>query len=283
MKIIYNYVCTIVFLFLFAINANAQNVPSCCSMAATVEFAMLGNDAAFANSHVAPLPFHYIAAKGTMISFKTADGKDANAFEVKADKPTNNYLFVFHEYWGLNDYIKQEAEKLQYELTNVNVIALDLYDGKVAATPDSAGKIMAAAKEDRIRTIIHAAITYAGSKAKIQTIGWCYGGGWSLQASIMAGKQGVGCVMYYGMPEKDVEKIKSLQAPVLGLFALQDKWITVDKVEQFKKDMKANKKEITVRMFDADHAFANPSNPKYNTDLAIQAHQLAVEFLKAHL
>jgi len=252
-------------------------------MTSTAQFAMLGDNAAFAASHPDPLPFHYISPNGKMITFRTSDGKDANAFEVKSASPTNNYLFVFQEFWGLNDYIKQEAERFQKEVGNVNVLALDLYDGKVSDNRDTAAKYMSDAKEDRIRAIIKGAIDYAGSKARIQTIGWCFGGGWSLQASIMAGKQGVGCVMYYGMPEKDVTKIKSLNAPVLGLFASQDKWITKEKVDQFEKDMKANGKQITVKSYEADHAFANPSNPKHNKAATEDANKLAVAFLKKHL
>ncbi|MEO5571229.1 MAG: dienelactone hydrolase family protein, partial [Bacteroidia bacterium] len=205
------------------------------------------------------------------------------AFEVKADKPTNNYLFVIHEWWGLNDYIKQEAEKLQNILMNVNVIAIDLYEGKVATTPEDAQKYMGETKEERIRSIIGGVIDYAGKDAKIQTIGWCFGGGWSLQASLMADKQAAGCVMYYGMPEKDQAKLKAFDAPVLGIFASKDKWITPEVVSGFVKDMKQLNKFLAVKTYEADHAFANPSNPNYDKESAEAAHILAVEFLKKHL
>ena len=267
----------------FAFTAKAQNKMSCCAMPSSAQFAMLSKDVSFVASHTAPLPFRFIPSKGKMITLKARDGKAASAFEVRADKPTDNYLLVIHEWWGLNDYIKQEAEKLQGELGNVNVLALDLYDGRVATNPDSAAKIMGGAKEERIRAIIGGAIDYAGKAAKIQTIGWCFGGGWSLQASLMAGRQGIGCVMYYGMPEKDMAKLKTLNAPVLGLFASKDEWITPTMVNQFEKDMKAAGKEITVKSFDADHAFANPSNPHYVKAAGDEAHEMAVAFLKKHL
>lgn len=272
------FACCITGLQLFA-----QTQHSCCSMPATQEFAMLGKDKSFGASHLAPLPFTYESPKGKMITLACEDKKDAGAFEIRSEKPTKNYLLVFQEWWGLNDYIKQEAEKLQNELGDVTVIALDLYDGNVATTPEEAGKYMGEAKEERIRAIIKAAIDYAGKDAKIQTLGWCFGGGWSLQASIMLGKQGTGCVMYYGMLEKDVQKLKNLSAPVLGLFAGQDNWITKEIVDAFEKIMKDNKKEITVQEFDAQHAFANPSNPKYDKASAEVAHKMALAFLKKHL
>jgi carboxymethylenebutenolidase len=275
--------CIVMMMSLFVFAAKAQSKMSCCAMPSSVEFAMLSKDASFVASHADPLPFRFIPAKGKMVTIKTRDGKESSAFEVRADKATNNYLLVIHEWWGLNDYIKQEAEKLQGELGNVNVIALDLYDGRVAMTADSAAKIMGEAKEERIRAIIGGAIDYAGKDAKIQTIGWCFGGGWSLQASLIAGKQGTGCVMYYGMPEKDAAKLKTLNAPVLGLFASKDEWITPAVVSQFEKDMKTAGKEITVKSFAADHGFANPSNPHYDKAAGDEAHGLAVGFLKKHL
>ena len=276
-------VASSVLFFLATTLSIAQTKHSCCSIPSTQEFAMLGKDKSFAASHLSPLPFEYVSEKGKTITLKTTDGKDANAFMVAAEKPTENYLFVIHEWWGLNDYIKQESEKIQNELGNVNVIALDLYDGRVATNADDASSYMSETKDERIQTIIKAAIAFAGSKAKIQSIGWCFGGGWSLQTSIMAGKQGVGCVMYYGMPETQNEKIKSLNAPVLGLFASKDAWINAKLVKQFEKDMKANGKTLTVKTFEADHAFANPSNPHFDKVAAAAAHKLAIAFLKAHL
>src|SRR5689334_16503579 len=92
-------VCFIALIFLY-INTIAQH--SCCSLTATSEFAMLSNNPTFTSSHAAPLPYNFVAEKGKMITVKVPGGKEASVFEVKADKPTNNYLFVFHEWWGLN-------------------------------------------------------------------------------------------------------------------------------------------------------------------------------------
>ena len=101
---------------------------------------------------------------------------------------------MIQEWWGLNDYIKRESDNISTELGNVNVLALDLYDGMVAATPDSAMKLVQAVKTERLENIIKGALGYAGPKAKIYTIGWCFGGMWSLQTALLAGKQAVGCV-----------------------------------------------------------------------------------------
>lgn len=260
--------------------ANSQT-KSCCTMTATNEFAMLGKDEAFKNAHATPDPISFSATTGTEISFPTPDNKQGKGFQVKSSSNSNKFLFIFHEWWGLNDHIRNETEKIASELKDVNVIAIDLYDGQVAANADDAGKMMQAVKQERAISIINGAIQYAGPKAEIQTIGWCFGGGWSLQATILAGKQSKGCVIYYGMPEKDSGKLKSIESPVLGIFASKDGWINKPIVDEFEKQMKELKKTLTVKWYDADHAFANPSNPsKYDRAAADDAYKLSMEFIR---
>lgn len=246
----------------------------------TQQFAMLASDKKFVKAHPNPLPFRFQSSIGKAITYPCADGKAADAYELKAKKTTNNYLLVVHEWYGLNDFIKQEAEKLYNDLGNVNVIAIDLYDGNVATNSADAGKYMAAVKDDRARAIIRGAITYAGPKAHIATIGWCFGGGWSLQSALLAGKQTVGCVMYYGMPEQDVEKLKTLNADVLGIFGNQDKWINPKVVATFADNMKKAGKTLILYQYDANHGFANPSNPAYNSDATKDAYTHTIAFLK---
>src|SRR5581483_3521874 len=189
-----------------SICALCQNKMACCKESATHQFAMLASNKTFVMYHANPKPYQFQTTIGKAITYKAADGTDANAFEFKAKKPTNNWLLVVHEWWGLNDYVKHESEKLYNDLGNVNVLDLDLYDGKIATTREDAGQLMQTVKEDRAEAIIKGAIAYVGPKAHIATIGWCFGCGWSLQTSLMAGKQDVACVMYYGMPEQDINK-----------------------------------------------------------------------------
>lgn len=266
------------------ISINSFSQKSCCSKSGSTEtFAMLTHDKKFINAHLEPLPFVLENQIGTDISFKTADGKEGYCYEIKAEKVTANYVFVIHEWWGLNDYIKQESEKIAKTLGNVNVIAIDLYDKKVATNRDSAGKYMQSVKSERAEAIIKGALSYIGSKANIATIGWCFGGGWSMQASLLAGKQSKACVMYYGMPEEKMEKIKTLNAPVFFVWPTQDQWINKDMVAKFEGNMKAAKKSLEVKSYNADHAFANPSNPKYSKEFADEAFKYATDFIKKNL
>lgn len=253
---------------------------ACCYPTATQRFAMLASDKKFVMMHPNPKPFRFQSSIGKPITYVTPDGTTAAAYEWKAKTPTKNYVLVIHEYFGLNDYVKKESEKLYTELGDVNIIALDLYDGKVTADRTEAAKLMQAVKEERATAIIKGAIAYAGPKARIATIGWCFGGGWSLQSSILAGKQAIACVMYYGMPEQNIDKLKTLNCDVLGNFGNKDQWINTKVVSTFEANMKTAGKKLTAYEYDADHAFANPSGPNFASTSAMLANARTLAFLK---
>lgn len=213
-----------------------------------------------------------------MVEFAVAGSANGHGFLVKADKQTDQYLLVFQEWWGLNDYVKNETIKWAEEL-GVNALAVDLYDGKVATTAEEAGKLMQANDPKRSTALIQGAMIYAGPEADFRTIGWCFGGGWSLQAAILGSDRIRACVMYYGMPETDVEKLSTLDTDVLFIHPKKDQWINDQVVGDFEKNMKTANKNLVVKQYDADHAFANPSSPKYNEAEA----KAAREVVKAYL
>ncbi len=247
------------------------------------DFSQLGNDKEFKEAHEVPKEANGKALRGEMIDFPTTDElAKGKAYFAKATESTDSYLLMIHEWWGLNDHIKQEADRYQEEL-GVNVLALDLYDGNIATTREDASAFMKKAKPERCKAIINGALAYAGDEAKVGTVGWCFGGGWSLNSSILAGTKSVACVIYYGMPEMDAKKLAPLQAEVLGLFAEKDKWITPKVANDFEAVMKALGKEVSIHQFDADHAFANPSSERYDNPAALAADKLAFDFLSAKL
>ena len=237
----------------------------------------------FAALHPVPKTFVLENPLGSTIQFPSTDGKDAQGYFIPAKKKSNKWLFVIQEWWGLNDYIKKEAENYYTDLDNVNVLAIDMYDGKVATTRDSATVYMRSATATRLENIVKAAMSYAGTDAKIYTVGWCFGGGWSLQSTILAGKQAAGCVMYYGRPENNVERLKTINCDVIGFFGTLDKGITMETVDAFEKNMKDAGKNISIYKYEAGHGFANPSNPVYNKEAKEDAHTKAIAFLKSKM
>ncbi|MFY7965105.1 MAG: dienelactone hydrolase family protein [Chitinophagaceae bacterium] len=237
----------------------------------------------FAALHPKPLNYKLENQKGKVIEFTAANGSTAKGYFIKSRNKSDKWLFVIQEWWGLNDHIKREADKFYGDLDNVNVLAIDMYDGKIATTPDSAMLYMSSAKKERLETIVNAAIAYAGKKAEIYTVGWCFGGGWSLQSTILAGKQAKGCVMYYGRPETDIARLKTINCDVIGFFGNQDKGISQEVVNNFENNMKTAGIKLNLYRFEAGHGFANPSNPSFNKEYTEKAYQLAIAFLKARM
>ncbi len=262
----------------------AQDDITLCHTPVVEKFALMASNKAFNSQHQAPSAYKHVSeAGGEMIAYDCPDGKKANAYLIQSDKNTKNWIFVFQEWWGLNDNIKKWSEDLYRELGNVNVLAIDMYDGKLATDAETAGKYMQAFKQQRGDAIINGALEYVGQDAKIGTLGWCFGGGLSLQAALLAGKQAEACVMFYGMPEDNVERLKKLNSDVLNIWGTKDQWINKDVMDKFKANMKAAGKKLTVYSYDADHAFANPSNPIYDEEAYKDSKAKTIAYFKARM
>lgn len=276
-----NYPLFLLTLLVFQNYSKAQT--TCCSSSSAHQSLInLAEKISFKNAHAEPIMCNPMNLKGTMITFPTNDGKSGRAYHVASDKASNKALFLFHEWWGLNAYIQQEADRFSKELPDMHIYAVDLYDSAIATTREEAAKLMTSLKQERAENIIRGLLNHVGKAMRIATLGWCLGGGWSLQASIIAERQSRACVMYYGMPEKNINRLQQLTAPVLFIAAEKDAWITQDIVMNFAQTMSDLKKNISVINYAAEHAFANPSNPNYDKEKASDALRQAVDFIKMH-
>lgn len=275
---------TLLLFCLMALSAFAQN-DVVCHTASTEKFALFASNKSFNAEHPLPRDYTHVSqADGKMITIKT-NGADANAYLLKAKEASDNWIFVFQEWWGLNDNIKRHAEELYNDLGNVNVLALDMYDGKLATDRESAGKYMQDFKQERGDAIVRGALAFAGPKAKVGTVGWCFGGGQSLLAALTTGQQAKACVMYYGFPVEDVAVLKKLNCDVLNIWPTQDQWINKAVMDKFEANMKSAGKKLTIKSYDANHGFANPSNPmgNYNEAAAKDAYANTISFFKERL
>ncbi len=268
--------------FLFPVESEIENSPfdsiTLCH-SPNDDMAQFVNAPGFASFHPSPIAIKF-DAKGEMVSFPTSDGTDGKGYLLKASSPSDQWLFVFQEWWGLNDHIKQQAEVFYNDLNGkVNVIALDMYDGQVTSNRQEAGQIMQSVKEPRLEEIVKGAMKLAGPTAKIANVGWCFGGSWSLKSALLVGHQNIGSVMYYGMPVRDAEKLKTLNSDVLGLFATEE-YISKTVIEEFAASMTSAGKKLTYKIFPAVHGFSNPSNPKYDPEASKEAYEMAITYLK---
>jgi carboxymethylenebutenolidase len=272
------------FVFCLAALAAAAQPDVVCHTPAHEKFAVMATSKDFQMAHAGPrLYTHLSQAGGKMIRFKTPDGGEANAYLLQANPKTDNWIFVFQEWWGLNDNIRREAEEIFKSMGNVNVLALDMYDGRLATDAQTAARYMGEFKQERGNAIVQGALAFAGPNARVGTVGWCFGGGQALQAALTAGRQAAACVMYYGMPEENVERLKTLQTDVLNIWPTEDKWINKEVMDRFEKNMAAAGKKLTIESYQADHAFANPSNPRFNQAAAADAYKKTIEYFKARL
>jgi carboxymethylenebutenolidase len=118
---------------------------------------------------------------------------------------------------------------------------------------------------------------------RIGTIGYCFGGGWSLQTALNDNEKIKACVMYYGFPEQNLDRLDALKAPLLGFFGTQDPRINPKVVGKFKSDLNTEHKEFYIFSYDAPHAFANPSNPHFNKQATEDSWKKTIAFFKRHL
>jgi carboxymethylenebutenolidase len=227
------------------------------------------------------------AADGKPVSYKSGDETVQGILYTPAGKGPFPALIVIHEWWGLNDWVKDQASKLADQ--GYVTLAVDLYRGKVATTPDMAHEIMRGVPEDRVKRDLHAAFQFLASqsnvrKNRIGSIGWCMGGGYSLDVALQEPTLAAD-VINYGHLATDVEALKKINAPILGLFGAQDHGITPDDVKKFGATLDQLGKKIDVNIYpDAGHGFENPNNKDgYRAADAEDAWQRTVDFLGSAL
>lgn len=196
-------------------------------------------------------------------------------------------VLVIHEWWGLNDNIKAMTRRLAGE--GYIALAVDLYGGNVAQAPDEAQKLMAElmADTDAVRDNLRQAYEYLERYAfspTIGSIGWCLGGGWSLQTALMLPDALDAMVMYYGRVETDPELLEPLAMPMLGFFGALDQSVPVGDAQSFRNALAQLGKDAEIHIYsDVDHAFANPSGGNYQAEAAEDAWKRTLEFLDAAL
>lgn len=227
------------------------------------------------------------AAESKTVSYKSGDETVQGIVYTAAGKGPFPGLILIHEWWGLNDWVKEQGSKLADQ--GYVVLAVDLYRGKVATTPDEAHQIMRGVPEDRAKRDLHAAFEYLASrpdvkKDRIGAIGWCMGGGYSLDVALQEPTLAAD-VINYGHLATDPEALKKINAPILGLFGAQDKGIPPEDVRKFAETLDHMGKKIEVKIYDdAGHAFENPNNKDgYRPADAANAWQRTVDFLAANL
>jgi carboxymethylenebutenolidase len=197
------------------------------------------------------------------ITFPSGEGSAQGFLYLPQGAGPHPGLIVIQEWWGVNDWIKQQAAR--YASQGYVALAVDLYRGKVADNPDMAHELMRGLPQDQgVRDLVAGVKYLEGRKDvkrdRIGAVGWCMGGGYALQLAIA--EPGLKAVaINYGALATDKDQLAKIHAAVLGNFGGQDNGIPPDAVHAFEAAMKSLGKQVDVKIYpDAGHAFENPNN-----------------------
>lgn len=225
------------------------------------------------------------------VEYITIDGQSVSgyfAYPVDATEPLPGIIAI-HEWWGLNENIKAMTRRLAGE--GYQVLAVDLYDGEVATTPNKARQLTQEIAQNKLiaEANISKAYRYLTDERQapsVGSIGWCFGGSWSLETALIFPQKLDAAVIYYGgqIGEATSEELATLEMPILGIFGAEDESIPVETVKQLESTLNQLGKTTEFHIYEnAGHAFANPSGQNYVPEAAEQAWQETTEFLARYL
>ncbi len=225
----------------------------------------------------------------TNVEYARVGGHAVTGFLARPENASGELpgVILIHEWWGLNDNIRSMAE--QIAARGYVALAVDLYGGKTAQDARQARELVGLSMENRgaIEDNLRQAYRYLSTEAgatRVGTLGWCFGGGWSLNTALLMPESIAATVIYYGRLVTDPDALKTLDMPILGIFGSEDRGIPVETVDAFEKTMRDLNKDVTVKVYEgANHAFANPSGQRYDPQAAEDAWARTVAFLDQHL
>jgi carboxymethylenebutenolidase len=225
------------------------------------------------------------------VEYVTIDGTPINgyyAYPQSTSEPLPGIIAI-HEWWGLNENIEAMARRLAGE--GYQVLAVDLYSGETADSPEVARQLVETASKNPLaaQANLQKAYDYLATEKqapKVGSIGWCFGGTWSLNTALLLPDELDAAVIYYGGDVGEVSKddLATLKLPILGIFGAEDESIPVETVKQLQNNLDSLGKTSEFHIYDnAGHAFANPSGQNYVPEAAERAWQETTEFLAEYL
>jgi len=223
---------------------------------------------------------------GQMVAF-ASNGGSASGYLSAPDGGRGPGVVVIQEWWGLVPHIKSIADRLARE--GFLALAPDLYHGKSTRSPDEAGKLMMALNIDQAERDLAGAMRFlkaqaSNSSGKVGTVGFCMGGALSLYAASKNADVSA-CVVFYGGHPKVQPDLAALRAPVLGLYAEKDSFVTVASVRELESKLKILGKQYELHVYPkVDHGFFNDERPEvYDTEAAADAWNRTLSFFRQHL
>lgn len=225
------------------------------------------------------------------VEYVTIDGQAINGYYAYPQDVTEPLpgILAIHEWWGLNQNIEAMARRLAGE--GYQVLAVDLYGGQVAETAEAAKQLVQKVANNPFgaEANITKAYNYLVEEKQapqVGSIGWCFGGSWSLETALLFPQELDAAIIYYGgqIGEARAEELSTLEMPILGIFGAEDSSIPLETVEEFESELQQRSASTEIIVYEnAGHAFANPSGQNYVPEAAEAAWKQTTEFLNKYL
>lgn len=231
-----------------------------------------------------------LATASETVEYAVVDGKRVEGYLAYPESAHGGLpgILVFHEWWGLNENIRNMADRLAAQ--GYVVLAVDLYDGRIAETPDRARELMqeVMGKQAMVNDNISQAykfITEEIGALSVASIGWCLGGTMSFNTALLFPEELDATVIYYGfVTDVSREQLAGLEMPVLGFFGAEDQGIPVEGVKAFRDTLQELGKDADITIYEgAGHAFANPTGENFRPEIAEESWQETLTFLDRSL
>jgi len=214
----------------------------------------------------------------------SSSGPAVRVYVAKPTQPGPHPIVVMiHEFYGLNSSIMGKADLLARE--GYFVVAPDTFRGSTTSWIPRAIYQTLTAKPETVNADIDSVVKWAKGQAgvdptRVAVLGFCYGGRTSLLYTLHDPSVAA-TVVFYGNPETDVEKLKLIKGPVLGIFGGADSSIPVSQVDAFRKGLDAAGVRNRVTVYDGQpHAFVVDAPSIRAGGVQAQAWNEMVGFLK---
>ncbi|MEL6552440.1 MAG: dienelactone hydrolase family protein [Cyanobacteria bacterium J06621_11] len=231
-----------------------------------------------------------VPVTGQAVTYATIDGTPITGYLAQPTEPASDALpaiITIHEWWGLNENIEAMTRRLAGE--GYTVLAVDLYGDQIATEPTAARELMRSVMDDPgpAQDNLFQASEFLKSEhnaSALGSIGWCFGGNWSLRTGLLLSSDLDAMAIYYGQLILAPEALDALDMPIIGFFGEDDSSISVDDVNNFDSILADLGKDADINLYPGvGHAFANPSGQNYNAEAAEDAWQKTTAFFNANL
>jgi carboxymethylenebutenolidase len=222
---------------------------------------------------------------GQMVDFK-GNGRTHSGY-LSAPASGGPGVVVIQEWWGLNDHVKDICDRFAAE--GFAALAPDIYEGKLATSPNEAGKLMMALNIQEAEKILNGAIQAllahdSCTSKSVGVVGFCMGGQLSMYAAATNPSQVSACVNFYGIHPNVKPPYAQMKAAVLGLFGEKDSSVDAKAVDELRKELTAAGKSFEFHTYkNVGHAFFNDTRPVYDEESAKDAWRRTIEFLRRYV